>query len=173
MGNVYLARRSDQAFQKEVAIKILAPTWPCPRWFTDPNGARDSGGAGTSEHRTLTRRPTSLAIRFISSWSMSPGSRLPNTPIAGGWPLSKNAWGWFRQMCDAVDHAHRRNIVHRDLKPGNVLVTAAGEVKLLDFGIARLVEPRPGAVAVADGRLVDDTRVCEPGAGARRSRRPG
>ena len=46
----------------------------------------------------------------------------------------------FRQVCDAVDFAHRNLIVHRDLKPANILVDASGRVRLLDFGIARLLD---------------------------------
>ncbi len=49
----------------------------------------------------------------------------------------------FLQVCDAVDYAHRHLTVHRDIKPGNILVTEAGAVKLLDFGVAKLIEPDP------------------------------
>src|SRR5690606_7779692 len=54
----------------------------------------------------------------------------------------------FRDVCDAVQHAHEHAIIHRDLKPSNILVTAAGEVKLLDFGISKQLEshgPEGGA----------------------------
>lgn len=46
----------------------------------------------------------------------------------------------FQQICDAVSHAHANLIVHRDLKPSNILVTPAGDVRLLDFGIAKLLD---------------------------------
>jgi tetratricopeptide (TPR) repeat protein/predicted Ser/Thr protein kinase len=55
----------------------------------------------------------------------------------------------FCLVCDAVDHAHRRGVVHRDLKPGNILVDDSGQPKILDFGVARLVDPETGASGVS------------------------
>src|SRR6185503_19066035 len=60
----------------------------------------------------------------------------------------------FLQVCAAVSYAHQHLVVHRDLKPNNILVTADGSVKLLDFGVAKLLEADP-----VTGRTKEDTRT--------------
>ena len=63
----------------------------------------------------------------------------------------------FRAVCSAVHAAHQSLVVHRDIKPGNILVTAGGTPKLLDFGIAKLLNPElAGPTIVPTGRRACD-----------------
>ena len=79
----------------------------------------------------------------------------------------------FRDVCEAVGHAHRRLVVHRDLKPGNILVDTEGHPKLVDFGIAKLIEPTAGddVTVTQFGARAAHAGLCQPGAGARRTAR--
>ena len=71
--------------------------------------------------------------------------------------------GLMRQLCDALGYVHRNLILHRDLKPGNVMVTADGRVKLLDFGTLKRVGAEPSAMTEG-GTAAVDAALCEPGA---------
>ena len=68
------------------------------------------------------------------------------------------------QIADAVDHAHEKNVIHRDLKPSNVIVTDEGEAKVLDFGLARIVDPSNNAslTAAMSGNVIGTVRYMSP-----------
>ncbi len=140
MGVVYKAVRSDDEFAKRVAIKIVQ--WEsgearlAERFRTErqiqaglehPNIARMLDGGTTEDGRPF------LVMEYIEGVSLDKY-------------LSRNAFSTkaklllFRKICDAVACAHRNLVVHRDLKPSNILVTEEGEPKLLDFGIAKLLD---------------------------------
>jgi len=140
MGVVYLGERADGEFRKQVAIKLVTSGLRDPdleRRFRrerqilaaleHPGIARLLDGGTTAEGQPY------FVMEYIQ------GSPLPL------WCAQKNAGveerlRLFLAVCDAVEYAHRRLIVHRDLKPGNILVTSEGTPKLLDFGLARVLD---------------------------------
>jgi len=141
MGVVYLATRADGSFQKRVAIKLLRS-----------GGVDDSFLARFRREREILAQLDHPHIAAILDAGQSPdGDQYFVMEYVDGVPLNvycreralsiRQKLELFLQICDAVQHAHRNLTVHRDLKPGNILVTAAGAVKLLDFGIAKLVAP--------------------------------
>ncbi len=77
----------------------------------------------------------------------------------------------FRVVCDAVQHAHRALVVHRDLKPSNIFVSRSGNVKLLDFGIAKLLDPEAWDVESTATRA--EMRLITPEYGAPEQRQDG
>ena len=141
MGAVYLARRADKEFDKEVAIKLLkrgTDTDEVLRRFRaerqilarldHPNIARLLDGGTTPEGLPY------FAMEYVEGVPITDYCRDKNLSIRERVEL-------FLKVCAAVQFAHRNLVVHRDLKPGNVLITADGEPKLLDFGIAKLLAP--------------------------------
>jgi len=141
MGAVYRASRDDAEFRQQVAIKLVRAAAESPdtlRRFrqerqilaqlSHPNIARLLDGGSTTEGVPY------LVMEFIEG-----------EPITG-W-CDRRSLGveqrlrLFLQVCEGVEFAHRDLVVHRDLKPANILVTKDGTPKLLDFGIAKLLEP--------------------------------
>ena len=152
MGVVFLAARADDQYRKRVAIKIIpvgADSAEAIRHFRrerqilasldHPNIARLLDGGTTDDHRPY------LVMEYIE------GEAITRYCNGHGHTLADRL-GLFQRVCAAVAHAHRNLVVHRDLKPGNILVTADGTPKLLDFGIASFVNPE------LSGDTVDATR---------------
>jgi serine/threonine protein kinase/tetratricopeptide (TPR) repeat protein len=138
MGVVYLGTRDDLG--TAAAIKILRDAWLSP--------ARRERFA--SEQRTLAQLNHPLIARLYDADTLPDGTPWFVMEYVEGLPLteyctthSRTIAGrlrLFRDVCEAVQHAHRHLVVHRDLKPSNILVTGDGTVKLLDFGIAKQLE---------------------------------
>jgi serine/threonine protein kinase/tetratricopeptide (TPR) repeat protein len=140
MGAVYLAQRADGAFEKQVAIKVLkrgTDTDEVLRRFQ-------------SEREILARLNHPNIARLLDAGTTDDGLPYFLMDYVDGKPITTYAnehrlslterLNLFRVVCSAVSYAHQNLIIHRDLKPSNVLVTNEGEVKLLDFGIAKLVQ---------------------------------
>ncbi len=139
MGAVYAAVRADEEFEQQVAIKIIRRGMETD--FVRGRFLRERQILASLEHAHIARlldggttddgRPY-FVMEFVAGESI--------TNYCQHHQLSLNEkLKLFRQVCDAVQHAHQKLVVHRDLKPSNVLVTADGAPKLLDFGIAKLL----------------------------------
>ena len=140
MGIVYSGKRNDNEFEQKVAIKILkhgiSSEYLLKRFQIErqtlanlqhPNIARLLDGG-----RTVDGLPY-LVMEFVDG--------IPITQYCLESKLSfEQSLNLFRKVCSAVQYAHQNLVIHRDLKPGNILVTKEGSVKLLDFGIAKLID---------------------------------
>ncbi|MEO1573456.1 MAG: serine/threonine-protein kinase [Pseudomonadota bacterium] len=140
MGVVYRATRSDGSFEQEVALKLL------PMGVSDEQFQRFE-----AERQILAPLQHPNTARLLDGGLAADGTPYFVMDYVEGVPITAycdeqrltlaQRLGLFRQVCSAVQYAHRNLIVHRDLKPSNILVTAQGDVKLLDFGIAKMVDP--------------------------------
>lgn len=149
MGAVYLAERDDSEYRQQVAIKLiksdLGSTSGVRRFRQErqiladldhPNIARLLDGGTTDDGLPY------FVMEFVEGVPIDTHCEEKKLAVAQRLEL-------FATVCSAVAHAHRQRVLHLDLKPGNILVTAQGTPKLLDFGIARLVNPELDAQRTA------------------------
>ena len=153
MGTVYLAERDDEQFDQRVAVKLLRSDASrsdlLDRFLAErqmlaslsqPNIARLYDGGVTEEGQPY------FVMEYIDGQSLDTYCDAKRLSI-------KERLRLFVAACEAVQHAHQNLIVHRDLKPSNMLVTDKGELKLLDFGIAKLLDENAPSVPVTQTGL--------------------
>jgi eukaryotic-like serine/threonine-protein kinase len=149
MGAVYLAVRADDLFEKRVALKLIKRGMD-----TD-----DILRRFRHERQILAALEHPHIARLYDGGTTEDGLPYFVMEYVAGEPLDaycgSRALGLaarlrlFLDVCAAVEYAHQRLVIHCDLKPSNILVTSGGEVKLLDFGIAKLLTPEPTGAAAS------------------------
>lgn len=145
MGTVWRARRSDGRFERDVAVKLLHPS------LLDRDGEARFQREGT----VLSRLSHHGIARLFDAGISPAGQPYLVLELVDGEPIDR--WAderrlsvearlrLFLQVAEAVAHAHTSLVVHRDLKPSNILVDRTGRTKLLDFGIAALLDTDSGS----------------------------
>ena len=147
MGTVYHAERADSAYRGSVAIKFVRGALAGP----------DADRRFRSERQILADLAHSNIARLIDGGTTEDGTLYLVMELVDGEPIDRYCdhhdldlrarLELFRAVCGAVQYAHQALVIHRDLKPSNILVTADGAPKLLDFGIAKLLDAERGSVA--------------------------
>ena len=140
MGEVYRAVRADDQFQKQVAIKLV-------------RAGEDSGlviGRFKNERQILAGLDHPNIARLLDGGATDEGVPYFVMELVEGQPIDRYCDSHklgiparlkiFLQVCSALEYAHQHQIIHRDIKPANILVTAEGVPKLLDFGIAKILD---------------------------------
>jgi serine/threonine protein kinase len=138
MGAVYLAERTDGEIQHDVAVKLLRADGNRPAW-------RDRF---LNERQLLASLHHPSIVHVIDAGHTDDGRPYLVMEYVEGVPIDVYAADielserlrLFMRVCDGVSHAHQHLIIHRDLKPSNILVDDSGQPKLLDFGIAKLLD---------------------------------
>src|SRR5580693_1147736 len=159
MGEVFLAERADAEFEQQVAIKVV----------TGGAFSRSVQSRLKTERQILAHLDHPNIARLLDGGSLPDGTAYLVMEYVDGVPIDAYCDSnrldlaarlhLFQTVCAAVHYAHQNLIVHRDLKPSNILVTKAGVPKLLDFGIAKLLDDRQAmhhtlAVTHADIRVM-------------------
>lgn len=138
MGDVYRAERADGAYEREIAVKLVRSV------------RLRSVAAFRRERQILARLDHPGIATLLDGGVTDEGVPFLAMELVEGRPITdyardeqldiKERLQLVLEVIEAVDYAHRNLVVHRDLKPSNILVSASGQAKLLDFGIARLLE---------------------------------
>lgn len=139
MSTVYLAERDDGSFERKVAVKFLYGFMP----------GSTMRARLIAEQQILARLEHPNIARLLDAGITEEGRPYFILEYVDGYPITeycdKNKLDilarikLFEQVCEAVHYAHQRLVIHRDLKPSNIMVTQDGMVKLLDFGIAKIM----------------------------------
>ena len=139
MAEVWLAQRADGAFKREVALKLPMLSWR--RQDLAGRFARERDILASLEHPNIARlydagvSPEALpylAMEFVAGQPLTAWCDAQRLAVRERLQL-------FLQVLDAVHYAHGHQVIHRDIKPSNILVTGSGQVRLLDFGVAKLL----------------------------------
>jgi serine/threonine protein kinase len=151
MGSVYLAERTDGEIQQKVAVKLLH----------SDNSRPARLGRFLKERQLLAYLNHSSIARLLDAGHTPQGRPYLVMEYVEGVPIDiyaekldlRHQFELFLRVFEGVSHAHARLIIHRDLKPSNILVDASGQPKLLDFGIAKLLD-RPAEPTVTVERML-------------------
>lgn len=162
MGDVFLASRADGEFEKLAAVKVVR------RGFDSEHTRRRFA----AERHILARLEHPSIARLLDGGINADGLPYLVMEYVEGQPLDAYASSHslsirarldlFLKICEAVRHAHGFLIVHRDLKPQNILVTGSGEVKLLDFGIAKLLDETGSGEETGTANILLTPRYASP-----------
>ena len=153
MGDVFEAVRDDDQYQAEVAIKLLRADMRST--LTEQRFRTERQILAGLDHRNIAR--------LLDGGTTPEGTPYLVMELVKGEPIDgysdarhlgiRERVQIFLQVCAAVSYAHQHLVVHRDLKPSNILVTADGSAKLLDFGIAKLLEAEAPTVEAGIGTV--------------------
>ena len=153
MSTVYRARRVDGAYQQDVAIKLFRA------FHMDDSALRRFD----AERQILAALEHPNIARIVDGGTAEDGTPYVAMELVEGMPITRycerqrlglaDRLKLFIKVCDALAFAHRRGIIHRDIKPGNVLVSEAGDAKLIDFGIAKVLQPEHMSLDLPETRI--------------------
>ncbi len=157
MGEVY--RAHDQRLERDVALKVL-PTGTLADEATRKRFRKEALALSKLNHPNIatvfdfdTQDGTDfLVMELVEGVTLS-------DKLAGGPLLEKEITRLGMQLAEALEEAHERGVVHGDLKPGNVMVTAKGQAKVLDFGLAKLVRPTVASATATTERFTETQGV--------------